>query len=326
MKINYKIISTKIWLFGCILTLCISMTTVAQNVTVSGTVTDAETGNTLPGVNVIIKGTTTGTSTDTEGAYELTVPSLQDTLVFSFIGYQTKEVPINGRTSLDVIFQPQAIQGEEMVVVGYGTQQVKDVTGSISIVNSEDLNPVATSSVNQMLRGKAAGLNMRQVSAQPGGDVSVNIRGDISPEGGGAPLYVIDGVPITNYSNTTPGLNNNQLGFDGGIDRDPLSYLNPSDIESITVLKDASSTAIYGSAAANGVVLITTKSGKSGDIQVDYRGSYTVKTPHEYFPLLNAQEFMRQNNRLARDQYLFQNRLPPYGDTDPSTVPDFNSR
>src|SRR5699024_12571369 len=137
MKINYKIISTKIWLFGCILTLCISMTTVAQNVTVSGTVTDAETGNTLPGVNVIIKGTTTGTSTDTEGAYELTVPSLQDTLVFSFIGYQTKEVPINGRTSLDVTLQPRAIQGEEMVVVGYGTQRREDVISGISTLSTE---------------------------------------------------------------------------------------------------------------------------------------------------------------------------------------------
>lgn len=294
--------------------------------TVSGTVTDAESNETLPGVNVVVKGTTSGTSTGSEGQYELNAPSLQDTLVFSFIGYQTQEVPIDGRTTVDVALETQTVTGEEMVVVGYGTQQVKDVTGSISTVNSEDLNTVATSSVNQMLRGKAAGLNMRQVSAQPGGDISVNIRGNISPQGSGAPLYVIDGVPITNNSNTTTALNNSELGYGGGIDRDPLSYLNPSDIESISVMKDASSTAIYGSAAANGVVLITTKSGASGDIQVEYRGSYTVQTPHEYFPLLNSEEFMRQNNRLARDQYLFQNRLAPYGDTDPSTVSDFNPR
>lgn len=297
-----------------------------QEAEVSGTVVDAQSGEPLPGVNVVIKGTSTGTSTNTEGMYSLNVASLNDTLVFSFIGYQSNEVPINGRTNIDVNLQSTTFTGEELVVVGYGTQQARDVTGSISTVNSENLNPVATSSVNQMLRGKAAGLNLRQVSAQPGGDVSVNIRGNISPEGSGAPLYVIDGVPRTNNSNTTPGLNDDQLGFYGGIDRDPLSYLNPSDIESISVLKDASATAIYGSAAANGVVLITTKDGVSGEIQVDYRGSYTVQTPHEYFPLLNAEEFMRQNNRLAREQYLFQNRLAPYGDTDPSTVSDFNPR
>lgn len=293
---------------------------------VTGTVTEAESDELLTGVNVLVKGTTIGTSTNIDGQYELDVPSLQDTLVFSFIGYESLEVPIDGRTTIDVALESQSIMGEELIVVGYGTQQARDVTGSISTVSSEDLNPVAMSSVNQMLRGKAAGLNLRQVSAQPGGNLSVNIRGDISPSGSGTPLYVIDGVPITNYSNTTPGLNDNQLGFYGGINRDPLSYLNPSDIESISVLKDASATAIYGSSAANGVVLVTTKGGESGDIQVDYRGSYTVQTPHEYFPLLNAEEFMSQNNRMARDQYLFQNRLAPYGDTDPSTVSPFTPR
>jgi TonB-linked SusC/RagA family outer membrane protein len=287
---------------------------------VSGRVTDAETGESLPGVNIIVKGTTRGVSTESDGRYELDVASLQDTLVFSFIGYETREVPINGRTTINIELQSQALAGEEVVVIGYGSQQAREVTSSIVTVNSENLNPVATSSINQMLRGKAAGLNLQQRTAQPGGGVSVNIRGDISPLGSGTPLYVIDGVPITNYSSSVPRLADSDLGYNGGIDRDPLSYLNPSDIESITVLKDASATAIYGSAAANGVVLITTKSGRSGSLQVDYRGNYTAQTPHEYFPLLNEKEFMQHQDRLARDAWRFDNRIAPYGSTDPSSV------
>ncbi len=287
---------------------------------ISGQVTDAVTGESLPGVNVVVKGTTTGVATGTDGTFELDVPSLQDTLVISFVGYQTLEVPVDGRTSIDIELVPAAIMGEEMVVVGYGSQRAQEITSSISTVNSDNLNPVASSSINQMLRGKAAGLNLSQVTAQPGGNVSVNIRGDISPGGSGSPLYVIDGVPITEYSSTVPGLEVEQLGFRGGIDRDPLSYMNPSDIESVSVLKDASATAIYGSAAANGVVLITTKDGTSGDIQVEYRGSFTSQTPHEYFPLLNEKEFMQQQDRLAHDRYLYENRIAPYGDTDPSSI------
>lgn len=291
--------------------------------TITGRVTDAETGEAMPGVNVAVKGTTIGTSSNAQGNYELEVPSLNDTLIFSFIGYQTREIPINGRTTIDVELSSQVIMGEEMVVIGYGTQAVSDITGSIASVSADELNPVATGSINQMLRGKAAGLNLRQRSAQPGGGLSVNIRGDISPEGSGTPLYVIDGVPVTGYSSTVPRLEDAQLGFFGGIDRDPLAYLNPSDIASVTVLKDASSTAIYGSAAANGVVLITTKGGRSGSIQVDYRGSYTTQTPHEYYPLLNAKEFMQEQTRLSRDFWRFDNKIAPYGDTDPSSVAPF---
>jgi TonB-dependent SusC/RagA subfamily outer membrane receptor len=135
----------------------------------------------------------------------------------------------------------------------------------------------------------------------------VNIRGDISPRGSGTPLYVIDGVPITEYQSSVPGLADADLGFYGGIDRDPLAYLNPSDIESITVLKDASAAAIYGSAAANGVVLITTKSGRAGALQVSYRGSYTAETPHEYFPLLSGKQFMQEQDRMAYERYLYEN-------------------
>lgn len=291
---------------------------------VSGTVIDITDRSSLAGVNVIVKGTTIGVATDLQGSYRLAVPSLQDTLVFSLIGFGRLEVPIAGRNLVNVEMLMESVRGDEIVVVGYSTQRQRDVTGSITTVRSDQLNPIAQTSVNQMLRGKAPGLNMSTRSAQPGGGVSVNIRGAISPGGSNSPLYVIDGVPITDNWSTVPGLQDSDnagavLGFFGGVDRDPLSYLNPSDIESITILKDASATAIYGSAAANGVVLITTRGGQSGDIQVEYRSSFTTQTPHDYFPLLNAREFMEQQDRLAYDYYLFQTNQAPYGNASPST-------
>ncbi|SMO50102.1 SusC/RagA family TonB-linked outer membrane protein [Gracilimonas mengyeensis] len=291
--------------------------------TVTGVVTDATDGSVLPGVNVILQNTTTGISTDVNGEYSLDVPSLSDTLVFSFVGYERLQVPIGGRETINVALQPEAIEGEELVVVGYGTQSRRTVSGSISSVSADELSTVARNSFNQMLQGQAPGLNLQRRSAQPGGGLSVNVRGAISPGGSNQPLYVIDGVPLTDNSSTVPGLfdegsSGSVLGFYGGVDRDPLSYLNPSDIESISVMKDASAAAIYGSAAANGVVLITTKSGAAGKIQVDYRGSVTTQRPHDYIPLLNAEQFMRQQNRLAHEYHRYENNLPPYGNNDPA--------
>jgi TonB-linked SusC/RagA family outer membrane protein len=291
---------------------------------VTGTVFDID-ENSLPGVNIRVKGTTIGTTTDNLGAYSLTVPSPSDTLIFSYIGYQTMDVPIIGRNEIHVIMEYADLTMDDVVVVGYGTQSRRNISGSILSVSSEKLNVVAQSSINQMLQGKAPGLNLQTRSAQPGGGVSVNIRGAISPGGSNQPLYVIDGVPLTDNWSTVPALQDSDqsggvLGFFGGIDRDPLSYLNPSDIESITVIKDASAAAIYGSAAANGVVLITTKSGRSGAIQVDYRGSVTTQTVRDYFPLLNAQQFMAEQDRLAREFHLYENNLAPYGSADPSNV------
>lgn len=301
-----------------------------QTGTISGTVTDAESGEPLPGVNVMIMGTTQGAATGPQGQFTISDVEVGTyELQASFVGYEEVtrsgvEVNEGETTTVDFALQTSAQLMEDLVVVGYGTQQEADVTGAVSSVNSEDLTSVANNSINNMLQGKAPGLNLRVRSAQPGGGVTANVRGAISPNGNNSPLYVIDGVPITNNSSTVPGLNNSDLGFYGGIDRDPLSYLNPSDIESVTVLKDASATAIYGSSAANGVVLITTKEGREGSLTADYQGSYTRQTPQDYFPLLDGQEFMRQQKRLARDRHLFNNRIGPYGDTDPSTVPDYN--
>ncbi|MDG5767153.1 SusC/RagA family TonB-linked outer membrane protein [Balneolales bacterium ANBcel1] len=290
---------------------------------VRGTVTD-DAGMESPGVNIIVKGTNIGTTTDGMGEFRLTAPAATDTLIFSFIGFERLEVPIDEQEVLNVTMQRIAIMGEEVVMVGYGTQSRRELTGSITSVQTETMNTVARTSFNQMLQGQAPGLNMQTRSAQPGGGVSVNIRGAISPGGSNQPLYVIDGVPVTEYSSTVPSLfdegdSGGVLGFYGGIDRDPLSYLNPSDIESITVMKDASAAAIYGSAAANGVVLITTKSGQAGDIQVNYRGSMTTQRAHDYLPLLNERQFMEQQDRLAHEFYRYENNLQPYGPGDPAS-------
>lgn len=281
---------------------------------VTGKVTDEE-GMSLPGVNILVKGTSIGTVTDASGVYSISVSDETGNggvLVISFIGYATREEPISNRTQIDISLVPDVRTLSEVVVVGYGTTEVKDLTGSVVNLNTKGLPQAANSSINGQLQGRIAGLNIGTVSAQPGGRLNVNIRGQ------GTPLYVIDGVPIFNARAPEPGINSYsnaaELGFSGGIDRDPLNSMNPADIESITVLKDASAAAIYGSAAANGVILVTTKKGKAdGRVTVDYRGSYTVQTPKKYYDLLNATEFMQQQVRLSYDRFLNTNNLPPYG-------------
>ena len=285
----------------------------AQKV-VTGKVTD-EVGAALPGVNVLVKGTSIGTVTDASGLFTLSVPddSARDgLLVISFIGYASREESIANRTEINIDLQPDVQTLSEVVVVGYGTTDAKDLTGSVISLSTKGLPQAANSSINGQLQGRVAGLNIGQVSTQPGGRLNVNIRGQ------GTPLYVIDGVPIFNTRAPEPAINSYsnaaELGFSGGIDRDPLNSINPADIESVTVLKDASAAAIYGSAAANGVILITTKKGKAdGRVTVDYRGSYTVQTPKKYYDLLNATEFMQQQVRLSYDRFLNTNNLPPYG-------------
>lgn len=295
-----------------------------QNFSVKGKVTDSSNGEPLPGVNVYVKGTTIGVATDAKGRYALTVPSPVDTLMFSYIGYKKQMVPVNNRRVINVSLVSQTVVGQEMVVVGYATQQAKDVSGSISTVSSSELNTVATTSVNSMLQGKAAGLNLTLNSNQPGGASTVNIRGALSPHGNNAPLYVVDGVPLTTFQSSVPSLNDATLGYYGGVDRDPLDYLNPSDIQSVTVLKGAAAAAIYGSSAANGVILITTKRGRAGNVKVNYTGNYTIETPQNYFPMLGAKQFMEQQNRLGHDLYLYDNKIAPYGNTNPGTIAPYN--
>ena len=230
-----------------------------QLITVKGTVVDAN-EEPLIGVNVSVKGTSTGAITDIEGQFTLSVKA-GDVLVFSYIGYQKQEVTAQAGRPLKVILREDSETLDEVVVIGYGTSRKKDITGAIASVKAEELNTVSSSSVSQMLQGKVTGMSAIQTSAQPGAGIAINIRGSVSPNGSNAPLYVIDGVPLQNNSTADPGISG--IDYKTGVDRDPLNSINPSDIESIEVLKDASAAAIYGASAANGVVLITTKSGNA---------------------------------------------------------------
>lgn len=296
---------------------------------VTGRVVDSASQAPVVAARVTVVGGNQAVRTGSGGQYTITgVPIGLQRIRVTRLGFAPSEETVqvtDGQTvQRDFVLLTQAISLETVVAVGYGTQRARAVSGAVTTVTADQLNPVASTSVNQMLEGKAPGLNLVTRSAQPGGGVSVNIRGALSPRGNSTPLYVIDGVPISEFSSSVPALIDTDLGFYGGVDRDPLAYLNPDDIEAITILKDASAAAIYGSAAANGVVLITTKSGKSGNMRVQYRTTYTSQTSVGNAPLMNAQQFMQQQNRLSFDRYLYENKLAPYGTRDPAVVAPFN--
>ena len=291
--------------------LCISTSLFAQH-RIRG-ILRSPSGEPLSGATINIKGTNKAILTNEQGEFSIEAGT-GSTLVATYVGYETIEVPVTGAASMNLSFRTATSNLNEVVVVGYGTQKRREVTGSVVSVNTKDLPQVANTSINNLLQGRAAGLNLNQRSAQPGGGLSINIRG------GGSPLYVIDGVPLFNNSAPEPSINDKDLGFYGGVDRDALNTINPSDIETIDVLKDASAAAIYGSAAANGVILITTKRGKAGKINTEYRGSYTVQTPKDYLDLLNAKEFMQQQVRLSKDLFLYNNNLAPYGSSTATPV------
>ncbi len=295
-----------------------SGTLVAQQ-KITGKVSSLDGGETLAGVSVLIKGTLKGVITDVDGNYSIDA-SPTDSLVFSYVGFLKETKAVGNSTILNVSLLQDITSLADVVVVGYGTVRKVDLTSSVSSVKTDDIPIAATTSIDNLLQGRAAGLNLRSRSAQPGGGLDINIRGELSPNGDNTPLYIIDGIPMTKYSNAEQGLKDEDLGFAGGVDHSPLNTINPADIESIDVLKDASAAAIYGSAAANGVIIITTKKGKEGKISVDYRGSYTIQTPKEYYELLNAKEFRQQHNRFSYDKFLFNQGAAPYGDVDPSTL------
>jgi TonB-linked SusC/RagA family outer membrane protein len=223
-------------LFTLLFTILLSWSALAQKQAVSGKVSDSK-GEGLPGVTVVFKGSATGTTTDLNGLYKIEVPD--GTLVFTYVGFQQQEVPISGRTTIDVVLNEDIKTLEGVVVIGYGTQRKKDLTTAVVIVDEKSIQDRPMVSAAEALQGKAAGVQVVSPSGKPGGDLSVRVRGATSVLAGNEPLYVVDGVPTTD-----------------------IRGLNPSDIETLSVLKDASSAAIYGARAANGVVLITTKRGK----------------------------------------------------------------
>jgi TonB-linked SusC/RagA family outer membrane protein len=269
---------------------------------VSGKVTDPNTNEELPGVTVLVKGTSTGTVTDIEGNYKIQVPGPEATLVFSFIGYITQEVPVGNRSTVDVSLSEDVKQLEEVVVVGYGTQKKSDLTGAVASVSGDRLRNTLTANVDQALQGRVPGVQVTQNSGRPGSAVSIRVRGTSSITGSNEPLYVIDGVQIQGDGAGTAGFD--WGGGAGGQQRNaasPLAALDPNDIESIEVLKDASATAIYGSRAANGVVIITTKRGKKGDATISYNGTYGIQQLPKKLDMMNLRQYADYNTQIAND-------------------------
>ncbi len=241
--------------------------------TVKGTLKDATTKEALVGANVLIKGTTKGATADANGQYSINVSDDKAVLVFRFLGYDSQEIAVGGRSTIDVSLQSNASSLEQVVVVGYGTQKKTDVTGSVKSVSSEAFNKGIINSPEQLLQGKVAGVNVTSATGEPGGSQGITIRGPGSIRVGSGPLYVIDGLPL-----------------DGGIG----NFLNPSDIEKMDVLKDASATAIYGTRGANGVILITTKKGKAGFSTMNFSTDYAISSLARPLPVLSAADFRTQ--------------------------------
>lgn len=255
--------------------------------TVSGTVSDAN--GPLPGASVLVKGTTNGTQTDFDGNYTLNGIDGTATLVFSYIGFKTVEIAVNGQSTINVTLEEDAQALDEVVIIGYGQTTVKDATGAVAVVTAEDFNQGVIASPEQLIQGKTAGVQITQSSGEPGAGINVRIRGTSSVRSNNNPLFVVDGMPLSGEDTSAGGAD---VGTGTSSAKNPLNFLNPNDIESISILKDASATAIYGSRGANGVVIITTKSGKTGKGQFEFTSNLSYSTPAKRFDLLNRNEFL----------------------------------
>ena len=270
----------------------------AQSVAVRGKVTADKEGTGIPSVNVALKGTNRGVTSDAEGNFTIEVPGSQSVLVFSYIGYVSQEIAVGNRTEINVSLAEDTKALDELVVVGYGTVKKSDLTGSVVSLKSKDLTPGVNVNLQQAMQGRAAGVQIYQKSGEPGSAMSVKIRGASSITAGNDPLYVIDGMPVNDgapISGTGQGMVNNPN------PRNPLNSLNPADVESIEILKDASATAIYGSRGANGVVLITTKRGDSGAMRVNYNLSYGTQKVVNNVKMLTGPQYRDVLNAIIDD-------------------------
>ena len=270
----------------------------SQQARISGTVTD-ENGESLPGVSVVIKGTTTGTVTDANGNYSLTAIG-SDVLVFSFIGLKTKEIPVNDRTSIDVVMEEETIGVEEVVVIGYGTRQKKDLTGAVSQIDSEELQKEIKMSPELAMQGKMPGVFISNPGSDPNARPSVRIRG-VSTLGYNDPLYVVDGIPITEGGASESS--NRVSDLRGNVN--VLNMINPNDIESISVLKDASATAIYGVRASNGVILITTKRGSKGRMNINLSARYGIQNIYKDYDVLSTPDYVAMHLEAWENNKVF---------------------
>ena len=270
--------------------LCTSLT---YSQDVSGTVSDSS--GPLPGASILVKGTTNGAQTDLDGKFTIRNVGSNAVLVFSYIGLKTQEVNVAGKTSVSVLLKEDSAELKEVVVIGYGTVKKKDATGAVDQIGAKDFDNVAAPSPAQLLRGKVAGVQVTQSSGEPGAGISVRVRGNSSIRSGNGPLYVIDGVPLDGGNVSAGGgltANNGAQDLGSSSARNPLNFINQNDIESISVLKDASSTAIYGSRGANGVIVITTKKGKSSEPQLTYSTSVSFSKKAGDFGVMSADEFV----------------------------------
>jgi TonB-linked SusC/RagA family outer membrane protein len=272
-EVTYKVLDNNL--------IVITPKSMLQQLRITGKVTDAATGEPLPGVYVRIEDTNTGSITDAEGNYTIDVPKDVANLQFSFVGYNTETVPIVGRSQINMSLIAVLTKLDEVIVVGYGTQSKRNVTGSIQSVNSDELADMPVTTTAQKLQGKLSGVQINQTTGRPGEGMKIRIRGQASLTAGSDPLYVVDGFPITG----------------------DISFLNPNEIESISILKDASSAALYGSRAANGVVLVTTKHGKTGKTSISFSGNYGwQKVPQKGRPeMMNATEYAQFKKESLED-------------------------
>ncbi len=248
----------------------------------------------IPGVSISVKGTTRGSTTDADGNFNFNAAS-EETLVFSYLGYESQEVTVGSRTLINIKLVPDVRSLEEVVVVGYGTVKKSDLTGSVSTIKSSAIREMPVVSVDQAIQARAPGVQVTQTSAAPGGGISIRVRGANSINSGSEPLYVIDGFPM--YPD------NDAIGTGGNRgSTNAMATINPNEIESIEILKDASATSIYGSRGSNGVVLITTKRGKEGQSRVEYDGSYSVQKIARRIDVLNGADYARYINLLEQSQ------------------------
>ncbi|WP_299885112.1 SusC/RagA family TonB-linked outer membrane protein [uncultured Lacinutrix sp.] len=259
---------------------------IAQN-TISGSVTEQSSSLPLPGVNVLVKGTNNGTATDFDGNYEITV-NTGDIIEFSYVGYLTQEISYTGQTTLNIILANDTSQLDEVVIIGYGSVKKEDLTGSVDVVSSKEFNKGAILTTDQLITGKAAGVRITNNGGSPDSAPNIRIRGGASLSANSSPLIVIDGIPIGNQN--PAGVSN------------PLALVNPNDVESFTILKDASATAIYGSRASNGVIIITTKKGTSGDIKFNFSTDATVSSAGEGLNVMGSENYVRFIQEYYPDQ------------------------
>jgi len=270
-----------------------------QQKTITGIVTDKD-GDPIPYVSVIVKGTTIGTVTGSDGKFSLEIPEDARTLQFSFIGMKTVDMPVDGKTVFNVVLESESVGLEEVVAIGYGTQKKKDLTGSISTIKSDKLIDNSPVDVLDGMQGKIAGVRISSGSGEPGAGVDITIRGYNSISAGTSPLFVVDGMPYDVNSNE---MASSSIG--NGNSSNPLSTINPADIESISILKDASSTAIYGSRGANGVIIITTKKGKLGRSLINFSTSVGFSETSKKLDVLSGNEFIEYRRVVDPEGFMF---------------------